>query len=61
MHKKFLVRNPVRRDNLGDLRYKWTNNIKTYLTEIGHGDVAWINLAPDRDQWLGLVSVARNF
>jgi hypothetical protein len=32
------------------------DNIKMDLREIGWGDVNWMNLAQDRDQWRALVS-----
>jgi hypothetical protein len=31
------------------------------LREIGWGDMDWINLAWDRDQWLALVNMVINF
>jgi hypothetical protein len=32
------------------------DNIKIDLREIGRGDVDWIDLAQDRDQWRALVN-----
>jgi hypothetical protein len=32
-----------------------------YLTEIGWGGMAWIDLAQDRGQWRALVNMVINF
>jgi hypothetical protein len=34
----------------------WVDNIEMDLREIGWGDMDWIDLAEDRDQWKSLVS-----
>jgi hypothetical protein len=34
---------------------RWENNIKMDLREIGWGDMDWIDLTQDRDQWRALV------
>jgi hypothetical protein len=34
--------------------------ILTYLREIGWGDMDWIDLAQDRDQWKALVNTVMN-
>jgi hypothetical protein len=34
--------------------------IKTDFTDIGWGNMGWIDLAQDRDQWRALVSTAMN-
>jgi hypothetical protein len=31
-----------------------------YLGEVGLGDVDWIGLAQDKDQWIALVNVVMN-
>jgi hypothetical protein len=41
-------------------RYRWVDNIKTDLVEIGWGGVDWIGLTEDRDKWRALVNVAMN-
>jgi hypothetical protein len=51
-----LVGRPERRRPLGRPRYRWEDNIKIDLWEIGFGDVDWINLAQDRDRWRALVN-----
>jgi hypothetical protein len=42
---------PLRRS-----RPRWEVNIKMGLREIGWGDMDWIGLAQDRDQWRALVN-----
>jgi hypothetical protein len=37
------------------------DNIKINLTEIEWGDLDWIDLAQDRDQWRALVNTVMNF
>jgi hypothetical protein len=41
-------------------RCAWEDNIKLDFREIGWGDMAWINLAQDRDQWQVLVNTVMN-
>jgi hypothetical protein len=36
------------------------DNIKTDLREIGWGDMDWIDMAQDRDQWWALVNTIMN-
>jgi hypothetical protein len=37
------------------------DNIKMDLRKIGWGDMDWIDLAQDRDQWRALVNTVMNF
>jgi hypothetical protein len=37
------------------------NNIKMDLRGIGWGDMGWIDLAKDRDQWRALVNMVMSF
>jgi hypothetical protein len=46
---------PLRRS-----RYRWVDNIKIDLGEIGRGDVDWISLDQDRDRWRALVNSVLN-
>jgi hypothetical protein len=41
-------------------RYRWVDNIKMVLREIGWGGVDWIHLAQDRDQWRASVNTVMN-
>ena len=48
------------RDHLGRPRRRWEDNIKMDLQEAGSGGMDWIDLAQDRDRWLGLVNAVMN-
>jgi len=39
---------PVGKRPLGRPRYRWEDNIKMDLQEVGCGDMGWIDLAQDR-------------
>jgi hypothetical protein len=41
---------------LGRPRRRWEDNIRMKLREIGWGDMDWIDLTQDRDQWRALVN-----
>jgi hypothetical protein len=45
---------------LGRPRHRWEDNIKMDLREIGWGDMKWIDLVQDRDQWRALVTMVMN-
>jgi hypothetical protein len=45
---------------LGKPRRKWVDNIKMNFREIEWGDVDWIDLDRDRDQWRALVNAVMN-
>jgi hypothetical protein len=45
---------------LGKPRCRWVDNIKMYLREIGWGDVNWVDVAQNRDQWRALVNTVMN-
>jgi hypothetical protein len=42
------------------LLFRWEDNIKTDLREVGCGCVDWIGLAQDRDRWRTLASAVMN-
>jgi hypothetical protein len=52
--KRILVGKPEGKRPLGRPRRSWMDNIRIDLREIGWGDMNWIDLAQDRDQWRGL-------
>jgi hypothetical protein len=41
-------------------RYRWVNNIKMDLRDVGCGGMDWIDLTQDRDQWMALVNTVMN-
>jgi hypothetical protein len=41
-------------------RYRWMDNIKVDLREIGWDGMDWIDLTQDRDQWRALVNTVMN-
>jgi hypothetical protein len=45
---------------LGRPRYRWENNIKLDLREIGIDGTNWIQLAQDRFQWRNFVNTVMN-
>jgi hypothetical protein len=57
---RILVGKPEGKRPLGKSRCTWENNIKMDLREIGWGDMGWIDVAQDRDQWRALVNTVMN-
>jgi hypothetical protein len=57
---RILVGKPEGKRPLGRPRYRWENNIRMELREIGWGDISWIHLAQDRDQCRALVHTVMN-
>ena len=57
---RFLVGKPEGKRSLGRPSYRWVDNIRMDLQEVGGGYVDWIGLAQDRDRWRTLVSVVMN-
>jgi hypothetical protein len=55
-----LVGKPEGKRPLRKPRRRWVDNIKKDLREIGWDDMAWIDLAQDRDQWRALVNTVMN-
>jgi hypothetical protein len=45
---------------LGRPRGRCVDNIRNDLQEVGCGDMDWIGLAQDRDEWQRLVSAVMN-
>jgi hypothetical protein len=54
------VGKPEGKRPLGRPRCKWVDNIKMDLREIRWGDMDWIGLGQDRDQWRALVNTVMN-
>jgi hypothetical protein len=57
---RVLVGKPEGKRPLGRPRRRWEDNFKMDLQEVGCGDMDWIDLAQDRDSWLGLVNAVTN-
>jgi hypothetical protein len=55
-----LVGKSERKRLLGSSKRECEDNIKTDIREGVHGDVYWINLAQDRDQWWTVVNTVMN-
>jgi hypothetical protein len=49
-----------RKRPLGRPRHRLEDNIKMDLREIGWGDIDWIDLTQDRDQWRAFVNMVMN-
>jgi hypothetical protein len=47
---RILVGDPEEKRPLGRPKFRWVDNIKINLREIGWGGMDWIDLAQDRDQ-----------
>jgi hypothetical protein len=58
---RVLVGKPEGRRSLGRPGYRWEDNIKMDLQEVGCGGVDWIGLAQDREKWRALVNAVMNF
>jgi hypothetical protein len=61
MLTKYFVKGPEWNRPLWRHGCKWDYNIKMDLKEIGFEGVAWINLAPNRDQWRASVNTILKF
>jgi hypothetical protein len=57
---RVLVGKPDGKRPLGRTRYKWKDNIKMDLEEVGCGGMVWIDVAQDRERWRALVNRVMN-
>ena len=57
---RVLVGRPEGKRALGKPRRRREDNIMIDLQEVGCGDMDWIELAQNRDIWLGLLSAVMN-
>jgi len=55
-----LVEKPEGKRPLGRPRFRWEDNIRIDLREIGWYGVDWMHLTQDRDQWRALVDTVMN-
>jgi len=58
---RVLVGKPEGRRPMGRTRYRWEDNIKTDLQEVGGCFGDWMELVQDRDRWQAFVSTVVNF
>jgi hypothetical protein len=57
---RVLVGKPDRRILLERPRYRWEDNIKIDLREVGWRSMDWTDLAEDRGKWRAVVNAAMN-
>jgi len=57
---RLLVGNPEGKSPLERPRYRWEDNIKMDLQEVGCGGTDWIDVAQDTDRWRPLVNAVIN-
>jgi hypothetical protein len=57
---KILVGKSEGKRPLGRPRRRWEDSVKMDFRDIGWGDMDWIDLAEDRDQWRALVKTVMN-
>jgi len=50
---RVLVGKPEGKRPFGRPRYRWEDNSKMDLQEVGYGGMDWIDLAQDKDRWQG--------
>jgi hypothetical protein len=58
---RILMGKPEGKRPLGRPRYKWEDNMKMDLREIGWGCMDWIDLVQDKYRWRALVHMVMNF
>ena len=57
---RVLVGKPEGKRPLGRPRFRWEDNIKMDLQEVGCEGMDWIELAQDKDRWRVLVNAVMN-
>ena len=57
---RVLVGKPEGKRPLGRPRFRWDDNVKMDLQEVGGGCGDWMELAQDWDRWRALVSTVMN-
>jgi hypothetical protein len=57
---RILVGKPEGKRPLRRPRYRWVDNIKMDLREIGWDGMSWIDLTEDREQCMALVNTVMN-
>jgi hypothetical protein len=51
---------PIGKRPLGKPRHRWEDSIRMVIGEIGWGDMDWIHLAENSDQWQALMNTVMN-
>ena len=57
---KILTGTPTGNRPLGRRRFRWDDNIRMDLEEIGINTRTWVDTVQDRDYWRALVNAALN-
>ena len=57
---RIMVGKPEGKTPLGRPSYRWEDNVKMCLQEVGCGGMDWIELALDRGRWRALMNVVMN-
>jgi len=57
---RVLVGKPEGKRPLGKPKFRWEDNIKMDLQEVGCGGIERIDLAQDRDKWRALLNAVMN-
>jgi hypothetical protein len=57
---KILTGTPTGKRTSGKPRWRWEDNIRMDLKEIGINTRSWVDLAQDRDYWRALMNVTLN-
>jgi hypothetical protein len=58
---RVLIGKSEERRQLVRFRFRWDDNFKMDLQEVGCGSMGWIKLAQDRDRWRILFNVVMHF
>jgi hypothetical protein len=57
---RVLMGKPERKRPFGRPMFRWEDNIKMYLQEVGCESMDWIDLAKDRGIWWAFVNAVMN-
>jgi hypothetical protein len=60
MHIGYWLGNAEGKRPLGKPRYRWVDNNKLNLRQLGWDSMNWIDLDYDRDQWRAIVNTIMN-